>query len=52
MTDRVTEHATVTPEGLVSENAEMPKGKHKLTISIADTEGRVGKKQFKFQIVK
>lgn len=51
VTDRVTEHATITSEGLVSENADLPKGKHKLTVSIADSEGRVGRKQFRFRIV-
>ncbi len=51
VTERVTEHATVTEGGLVSENAALPTGRHKLTVSISDTEGRVGKKRFKFQIV-
>jgi hypothetical protein len=52
VTERVTEHATITETGLVSENAELPAGRHKLTVTISDTAGRVGRKRFKFEIAK
>lgn len=52
VTERVTEHATITKDGLVSENADLPLGRHSLTVKIADTEGRVGEMRFKFRIVK
>jgi hypothetical protein len=51
VTKRVLEHATVTPEGILSKGAKLPSGKHKLTVSIADDLGRVGKRRFKFEIV-
>lgn len=51
VTERVIEHATLTEAGLISENADLPVGRHKLTVTISDTAGRVGKKRFKFQIV-
>ena len=52
VTERLAEHATITKTGLVSENADLPEGTHRLTVTIADTEGRVGEKRFKFRIVK
>ena len=52
VTERVIENAILTETGLISENAKLPVGKHKLTVTISDTAGRVGKKRFKFQIVK
>ena len=51
VTKRVLEHATVTPEGILSKGAKLPSGKHKLTVSIADDLGRVAKRRFKFEIV-
>ena len=52
VTENVTEHATITKDGLVSENADLPLGRHRLTVTIYDTEGRVGEMQFKFRIVR
>ena len=52
VTERVTEHATISKDGLVSENADLPLGRHRLTVTIADTEGRVGEMLFKFRIVR
>jgi hypothetical protein len=51
VTERVTEHATVTTTGILSKGAKLPAGRHKLTVSIADDQGRVGKRRFKFRIV-
>ena len=52
VTKRVTEHAKVTPNGILSKGAKLPTGKHKLTIAIADNQGRIGKRKLKFQIIK
>jgi hypothetical protein len=51
VTKRVTDHATVTASGILSRGAKLPAGRHKLTVSIADDQGRVGKRRFKFRIV-
>ena len=51
VTERVTENASVTKGGIVSEGAELPAGKHKLTISIDDSLGRRGKSTFKFRVI-
>ena len=51
VTDRVTKNAKVTRDGIWSKGARLPTGKHKLTISIADDQGRIGKRKFRFRIV-
>jgi hypothetical protein len=51
VTERVTDHATVTASGILSKGAKLPAGRHKLTVSISDDQGRVGKRRFKFRIV-
>lgn len=50
VTDRVTGNAEVTERGIRSEGAMLPTGKHKLTVYIGDTLGRVGKRRFTFTI--
>ncbi len=52
VTRRVTENAEVTMDGILSLGANMPVGKHRLTVSIADSDGREGKRRFRFEIVK
>jgi hypothetical protein len=44
-------NATLTPSGLTAENADLPPGEHKLTLSIADTFGEVGSQTFKFTVI-
>lgn len=51
VTDRVTGNAEVTEAGIDAREAEMPAGRHRLTVTVADTKGRVGKRRFKFRIV-
>lgn len=51
VTERVVEHAEVSVDGIDARGAEMPIGKHRLTVSVADTLGRVGQRRFKFRIV-
>lgn len=52
VTERVVKGATVTSAGIDARGAELPTGNHSLTVSIADTRGRVGERRFKFRIVK
>ena len=37
ITDRIRQHATITADGLVADNAELPKGTHDLTLSVSDS---------------
>ena len=50
VTDRVLENATVSAEGIISDGAMLPSGKHKLTVYISDNHGRTGKRRFRFRI--
>lgn len=50
VTDRVLENAEVSPDGIVSNGAMLPAGKHKLTVYISDNHGRTGKRRFRFRI--
>ncbi len=50
VTDRVTGNAEVTERGILSEGADLPAGKHKLTVYIGDDLGRLGKRRFTFRI--
>jgi len=51
ITKRLLAHARPTPSGVVVENAELPRGRHKVTIQIADNMGRVGVHSFDFNVV-
>jgi len=51
ITRRILAHATPTPSGVFVEDAELPRGRHKVTIQIADNMGRTGTKSFDFNIV-
>jgi len=50
ITSRLLEHAKVTADGLVAENVNIPAGEHRVTLEIADNEGRVGTRTFKFTV--
>lgn len=52
VTNRVVENATVGTTGIKSNGAELPPGRHSLTVSIKDTKGRLGKGRFRFRIEK
>jgi hypothetical protein len=51
ITRRILAHARPTPTGVFVEEAELPRGRHKVTIQIADNMGRVGVKSFDFNVV-
>jgi hypothetical protein len=50
ITKRITGKTPVTEQGLQVAQAELPKGRHKLLISVQDTNGRVGNKVIEFEV--
>jgi len=50
VTDRLAKHAELTPAGILARNASLPAGSHSITIEISDDRGRVGRKEFSFEI--
>jgi hypothetical protein len=50
ITSRLLEHAKVTADGLLAENVDIPSGEHRVTLEIADNQGRVGTRTFKFTV--
>jgi hypothetical protein len=50
ITSRLLQHAKVTADGLVAENVDIPSGEHEVTLEIADNQGRVGTRTFKFTV--
>jgi hypothetical protein len=50
ITSRLLEHANVTPDGIVAENVALPTGEHKVTLEVADTQGRMGSRTFRFTV--
>jgi hypothetical protein len=44
-------HARPTPSGVFVRDVELPKGRHRVTIQIADSMGRVGFNSFDFNVV-
>ena len=51
ITRRILAHARPTASGVSVDDAELPRGRHKVTIQIADNMGRVGAKSFDFNVV-
>ena len=51
LTRRILAHARPTPSGVFVEDADLPRGRHRITIEIADNTGRVGRKSFDFNVV-
>jgi hypothetical protein len=50
ITNRLLEHAIKTPNGLSAENVDLPPGDHRVTLSIADTFGKVASRTFRFSV--
>jgi hypothetical protein len=42
--------AQVTAQGINLKEAALPKGSHKITLNVQDSEGRVGSKIIEFEI--
>ena len=51
ITRRILAHARPTQSGVFVRNAELPRGRHRVTIQIADNMGRVGSRSFDFNVV-
>jgi len=51
ITRRILAHARPTASGVSVDDAELPRGRHKVTIQIADNLGRVGAQSVDFNIV-
>ena len=51
ITRRILAHARPTQTGVFVEDADLPRGRHRVTIQIADNTGRVGSKSFDFNVV-
>jgi hypothetical protein len=51
ITRRLLDHASLTPAGLSADNARLPPGEHRVTLSVADTLGQVGSRTFEFTVV-
>jgi hypothetical protein len=51
ITRRILAHARPTASGVTVNDAELPRGRHRVTIQIADNLGRVGIKSLEFTVV-
>jgi hypothetical protein len=52
ITKRLLQHAVQTADGLIATDVEIPPGDHKVTVSVADTAGRVGSRTFQLTIAR
>jgi hypothetical protein len=50
VTERVLRHASVSESGIRAPEAKLPSGGHRLRIRVADSEGRVGERDFRFEV--
>lgn len=50
ITQRLLDHAAATPDGLTAENVELPRGRHRVTMSIADTSGKRASRTFNLTV--
>jgi len=50
VTERLLGAAKIEPSGFSVQEAVLPKGSHKLTLNIMDSEGRIGKKTVEFEV--
>jgi hypothetical protein len=51
ITARLLQHAKLTPQGITAEDVSIPQGKHNITLSVADTLGRIAKRTFQVTVV-
>jgi hypothetical protein len=51
ITRRILAHARPNPSGVFVEDAELPRGRHRVTIQIADTMGRSASQSFDFNVI-
>jgi hypothetical protein len=51
ITARLLQHAKLTPAGITAEDVSIPPGRHNITLSVADTLGRVAKRTFQVTVL-
>jgi len=51
ITKRIMEHAHVSASGLLANNADVPAGRHRVTLQVADNMHRVGIRTFEFTVL-
>jgi hypothetical protein len=51
ITKRLLDHATLSASGLSADNASIPPGVHRVTLSVADSLGHVGSRVFSFTVI-
>lgn len=50
ITNRITKYVKVTPEGFTLENAQIPLGKHRLTLQVQDEKQRVAERELRLEV--
>lgn len=50
VTERIRKAATVTDQGIRASGAELPAGRHSMSIEISDSAGRTTKQAFRFRV--
>ena len=51
ITARLLQHAKLTPQGITAEDVSIPSGQHSITLSVADSLGRIAKRTFQVRVV-
>lgn len=50
ITNRLLQHAVTKPNGLLAKNVDLPRGDHRVRVSIADTSGKMASRTFRFSV--
>ncbi|WP_431281502.1 hypothetical protein ACQW02_19120 [Humitalea sp. 24SJ18S-53] len=50
ITGRIRPHARIDAQGVVAENVSVPAGQHRVVLSIADSQGRAGRREVRFSV--
>ncbi|MES3003242.1 MAG: hypothetical protein V4787_21295 [Pseudomonadota bacterium] len=50
ITGRITKFVTVTKEGFTLDNANIPVGRHRLTLQVQDNKQRMGERDLRFEV--
>lgn len=50
ITQRITKYVQITPAGFSLDNAQIPVGKHRLTLQVKDEKQRVAERELRFEV--
>ncbi len=50
LTERLRKHATVSEEGVVVEQAQVPEGQHRLILQVADDQGNTAERELRIRV--